>query len=74
MKIIYVSALVSLLFNFLLYYNFFPQLLTYQAGNEMVKQMKEKNIEIPDQQIMLIETNAHSFDFYAGYCHPAGVD
>lgn len=70
MKIIYVSAFVSIFFNFLLYYNFFPQLLTYQAGNEMAKQLKEKNIQIPDQQIKLIETNAHSFDFYRGYSHP----
>jgi FtsH-binding integral membrane protein len=70
MKIIYISALGSLLFNFLLYYNFFPQLLKYQAGNEMVHQMKEKNIVIPDEQIMLIDPNAHSFDFYRGHCHP----
>jgi len=69
MKTIYISASVSLLFNFLLYYNFFPQLLKYQAGNELVKQMKEKNIVIPDEKIKLIDPNAHSFDFYRGYCH-----
>lgn len=69
-KIIYISAAASLFFNFLLNYNFFPQLLKYQAGNEMVKSMKEKNIMIPDKDIMLIETNAHSFDYYRGYNHP----
>jgi hypothetical protein len=69
MKIIYVSASVSLLFNFLLYYNFFPQLLTYQAGNELVKQINEKNIVIPDEKILLIDPNAHSFDYYRGFCH-----
>jgi len=69
-KIIYASAAVILLFNFLLNYNFFPQLLQYQAGNEMVRSMAEKKIEIPDNQILLIEPNAHSFDYYRAYCHP----
>ncbi len=68
-KIIYISAAASVFFNFLLNCNFFPQLLTFQGGNEMAKQMQEKNIDIPGNQILLIETNAHSFDFYRGYCH-----
>jgi len=70
MKIIYITASASLVFNFLLYYNFFPQLLKYQGGNELVRQMKEKNITIPDEKIILIDPNAHSFDFYRGYSHP----
>ena len=70
MKLIYISAFVSLFFNFLLHYNFFPQLLKYQGGNEMAKRMKEEKMNIPDSSIMLIETHAHSFDYYLGYCHP----
>jgi len=70
MKTIYITASASLVFNFLLYYNFFPQLLKYQGGNEMARQMKEKNIAIPDEKIILIDPNAHSFDFYRGYSHP----
>lgn len=69
MKVIYLSAAALLLFNFMLNYNFFPQLLKYQAGNEMVKAMKEKNISIPGEDIILVEPNAHSFDFYSGYNH-----
>ena len=68
-KIIYISAAASLLFNFMLNYNFFPQLLKYQGGNEMVKVMKEKNIIIPAGDIILLEPNAHSFDFYTAYNH-----
>lgn len=68
-KIIGVSAAASLLFNFLLNYNFFPQLLKYQAGNEMVKMIKEENIDIPDRDIVVLEPNAHSFDFYRGSNH-----
>ena len=36
----------------------------------MVRQMKEINIVIPDEKIILIDPNAHSFDFYRGYLHP----
>jgi 4-amino-4-deoxy-L-arabinose transferase-like glycosyltransferase len=70
MKTIYITASASLFFNFLLYYNFFPQLLKYQGGNEMARQMSEKNISIPDEKIVLVDPNAHSFDFYRRYCHP----
>ena len=69
MKVIYVTAILSLAFNFFLNYNFFPNLLKYQAGNELVKLMKKQNIAIPDSNIMLIESGAHSFDFYRNYNH-----
>jgi 4-amino-4-deoxy-L-arabinose transferase-like glycosyltransferase len=69
MKIIYLSAAASLLFNLMLNYNFFPQLLKYQAGNVMAKTLKEKNISIPAREIILLEPNAHSFDFYTGNNH-----
>src|SRR5215203_2870683 len=64
LKVIYVTAMISLAFNFFLIYNFFPNLLKYQAGNELVKLMKKQNIPIPDSDIVLIESGAHSFDFY----------
>lgn len=69
MKVIYLSAAASLLFNFLLNYNFFPQLLKYQAGNQMAKALKEKNSSIAASDIILLEPNAHSFDFYTGHNH-----
>src|SRR5688572_3296221 len=69
MKVIYVTAILSLAFNFFLNYNFFPNLLKYQAGNELVKLMKKQNIAIPDSNIMLIESGAHSFDFYRNHNH-----
>ena len=69
MKVIYVSAFVSVFLNLLMNYNFFPQLLKYQAGNEMARLMKQNKMGIPDSSIVLIETHAHSFDYYLGYCH-----
>ncbi len=68
-RLIYISAIGSLLFNFLLNYNFFPQLLKYQAGNEMAAYMQKENISIPAENIYSLEPNAHSFDFYTGHNH-----
>jgi 4-amino-4-deoxy-L-arabinose transferase-like glycosyltransferase len=69
-KVFYIGVAASLLFNFFLNYNFFPALMKFQAGNEMVKKMKQEKINIPDEEIYLLESNAHSFDFYRRYWHP----
>ena len=68
-RVIYIGAMASILFNFLLNYNFFPQLLKYQAGNEMASMLKERNLSLPATGIILLEPNAHSFDFYTGHNH-----
>jgi 4-amino-4-deoxy-L-arabinose transferase-like glycosyltransferase len=68
-KVLYVSVFVSIVFNFFLNYDFFPNLMKYQGGNELAALMKHKNISIPDDKIILVETNAHSFDFYRHYLH-----
>jgi 4-amino-4-deoxy-L-arabinose transferase-like glycosyltransferase len=70
LKVIFVSALLSLVLNFFLNYSFFPNLMKYQGGNELAKTLKEKNILIPDKDIMLMESSAHTFDFYRAYNHP----
>ena len=69
LKLIFVTVILSLAFNFFLNYNFFPNLLKYQAGNELVKQMRKQNMAISDSNIVLIESGAHSFDFYRNYNH-----
>ncbi|HEV8285516.1 MAG TPA: glycosyltransferase family 39 protein [Chitinophagaceae bacterium] len=69
MKILSVSIFLSICFNFFLNYNFFPNLLKYQAGNELVELMKKSGMRIPDKEIMLIELNAHSFDFCRKHNH-----
>ena len=68
-RIIFGSAGAAVLFNFMLNYNFFPQLLKYQGGNELAAIMQSKKISIPPQDIILLESNAHSFDFYTGNNH-----
>jgi 4-amino-4-deoxy-L-arabinose transferase-like glycosyltransferase len=69
LKLIYITAAVSLVFNFLMNYNFFPNLLRYQGGNELAFQMNREGTPIRDENIYLLDVNAHSFDFYRGYNH-----
>ena len=68
MKMVFVSAGFSILFNFFMNYNFFPQLMTYQGGNELVK--KRENIRIADSSIVSLDIHAHSFDYYRGHNYP----
>lgn len=68
-KVVYVSAAASLVLNFFLYYDFFPNLMQYQAGNELAKLLKQKGLAIPDSRISLLNPNAHTFDFYRAYNH-----
>lgn len=69
LKFLYVSGAVAVMANFFVNYNFFPNLLKYQGGNELVKKMKATNINIPDEQIIALEPHAHSFDFYRKHNH-----
>ncbi|MFL5739866.1 MAG: ArnT family glycosyltransferase [Flavisolibacter sp.] len=68
-QLIYITAGMSLLFNFFLNYDFFPNLMKYQAGNELAMDMKTRALNINDNDILLIEQQAHSFDFYRGHNH-----
>jgi hypothetical protein len=68
-KLLVISIATSLMLNFFLNYNFFPKAMKYQAGNALVDKMKDQHMEIPDEDIMLVELHAHSFDFYRRYNH-----
>jgi len=69
MKIVLIAAFTSIVFNFFLNFNFVPQLMEYQAGNKLVDMIHDKKVNIPNNDILLLETSAHSFDFYMGYNH-----
>lgn len=68
LKVIYISAGVAILFNLFMNYNFFPNLLQYQGGNQLALRM-ERDMPIADKDIILLDVNAHSFDFYRNYNH-----
>ncbi|MEI9943803.1 MAG: glycosyltransferase family 39 protein [Chitinophagaceae bacterium] len=69
LKVVYVSVLASIVFNIFLNYNFFPNLMKYQGGNELAFKIKEEKLQVNDKDIVLLDVNAHSFDFYRGYNH-----
>jgi 4-amino-4-deoxy-L-arabinose transferase-like glycosyltransferase len=68
-KVVYLTVCVAILFNLFMNYNFFPKLLKYQGGNELAFQMRNENNPINDKDIILLDVNAHSFDFYRNYNH-----
>jgi 4-amino-4-deoxy-L-arabinose transferase-like glycosyltransferase len=68
-KLVYITVCVALLFNLFMNYNFFPNLLKYQGGNELAFHMRRENSRIDDRDIILLDVNAHSFDFYRNYNH-----
>lgn len=69
LKLMYTAVFGLLLFNFFMNYNFFPNLFKYQGGNELVKTIRDKNIVIDDNKLVLLDNNAHSFDFYRNVNH-----
>jgi 4-amino-4-deoxy-L-arabinose transferase-like glycosyltransferase len=73
-KVIYLTVAFAAVFNFFMNYNFFPALLRYQGGNELAFQMKREKSAIKDTEILLLDVNAHSFDFYRGFNHDVAPD
>lgn len=68
-KTLALGVLASLFFNFLLNYNFFPALMKYQAGKDLAQEVKQKFPRLQHTDIILIEDNAHTFDFEMEYNH-----
>ncbi|SMO36808.1 ArnT family glycosyltransferase [Solitalea koreensis] len=62
-RILVPSAVAILLVNFMLNANFYPQLLKYQAGNEMARIAKENNIST--DKTYIYKQLINSFDFYS---------
>ena len=69
LKLVYISAGLSIVFNFFLNFSFYPNLFEYQGGFQLAKVMKESKVNVADSSIYLIYDGAHSFDFYRGYNH-----
>lgn len=62
-KIIIISVLFSVFVNFGLNTQFYPKLLNYQAGNNMVKIIKDKNID-PNNIYMTKGSQSWTLNFY----------
>jgi 4-amino-4-deoxy-L-arabinose transferase-like glycosyltransferase len=70
LKLLHLTVAFPLVFNFFMNYNFFPSLFNYQGGNQLAGLIKEKNINISHNDIMVLEHNAHSFEFYRQHIYP----
>lgn len=71
-KIVMVSVLFSVFVNFSLNTHFYPSLLKYQAGLNMVDVIAKENIDVEDVYI-LEEFNSWSLNFYTQR-HTPGLD
>lgn len=69
MKVIAMTVFFSLAINFFMNYNFFPELMKYQGGNELAFKIRQEKLAIDDKDIYLLDVNAHSFDFYRNHNH-----
>jgi hypothetical protein len=69
MKIVLLGTATSIVLNFFMNYNFFPQVMKYQGGNELVKKIEKEKMVIADSSIICLEQHAHTFDFYRKYNH-----
>ena len=43
--------------------------MEYQGGNQLADMFHKSKLNIPNDDILLLNTNAHSFDFYTAYNH-----
>ena len=69
-QLVYISISISLVFNFFMNYNFFPSLFSYQGGNQLPRIIEDENMDISHNKIMVLEHNAHSFEFYRKHIYP----
>lgn len=70
-RLVLASVAVAVVFNYLQNFNFYPQLLRYQAGNNLAAAARTQALDL--SQIGYLEgfTRANSFDFYTGRLTPA---
>lgn len=70
MSIAYKGTFAAIIFWTLFNMNFFPQLLTYQAGQQIAQEVKKLDIDPKRVFILDKETDTpFSFDFYTGCIH-----
>ena len=68
LKIILTTASIGAMINLIMQANFYPQILTYQGGTALAKEVKE--MAISHENIYYFETVSYSFDFNSSYLHP----
>lgn len=69
-RVLVVSCLCAVLFNFLQNFNFYPQLLEYQAGNRLAAAARDQGLDLSEFRYLAGHGRANSFDFYTGRLTP----
>lgn len=70
-RLLLCSLTAAVAFNVLLNFNFYPQLLRYQAGNMLAAQLERLGVAADDVVYLEGEARANSFDFYTARLTPA---
>lgn len=68
-KVVYLSIYVIFTFNILMTFHFYPQLLTYQMGNNLGRYICEKRIPV-DKTYIIDSPRSHSLCFYGKHIFP----
>lgn len=66
-RLVIASVVAAVAFNFLLNFNFYPQLLRYQAGNNLAQAAARQGIDAKKVRFLAGYARANSFDFTAGH-------
>lgn len=69
-RVLVLSCLCAVLFNFLQNFNFYPQLLEYQAGNRLAAAARDQGLALSEFRFLAGHGRANSFDFYTGRLTP----
>jgi uncharacterized membrane protein len=69
-RLVIASVVAAVVFNFLLNFNFYPQLLRFQAGNNLAQTAARQGIDAKAVRFLAGYARANSFDFTAGHLTP----
>lgn len=69
-RLLAASVVCAVLFNFLQNFNFYPQLLEYQAGNRLAAAARSQGLDLSAIRFLQGHGRANSFDFYIGRLTP----
>lgn len=68
LRILLTTAAVGAMINLIMQANFYPQILSYQGGSTLAKEVEDR--PIPHDRIFFYGMHSFSFDFKSAYLHP----
>jgi len=68
LRLVLSTAAIGAMVNLVMQANFYPQILNYQGGSTLAKEVKDR--PIPHERIFFFGMHSFSFDFKSAYLHP----